>query len=189
MMKDTAIQQKGDLPVGWVLTTLGDIWLDLHQGIMPNKYFDEEFELYSVPRFVLGKPEFVFGKDIGSNKQIVKKNAVLLCKINPRINRVWIVGDYSNFKKIASTEWIPFFQIKELHLKYLSYFLQNLCRDTRNNNIVRKTFCNDCTSGNNTIISDLDPIENRYLCTNPAIRPNANSLSINTLFSYQFFSI
>lgn len=34
------------------------------------------------------------------------KNDVLVCKINPRINRVWVVSDESDYQSIASSEWI-----------------------------------------------------------------------------------
>jgi type I restriction enzyme S subunit len=48
----------------------------------------------------------------------------LICKINPRINRSWLVGNYSSFQKIASTEWISFFPLPEISPKYLMYFMR-----------------------------------------------------------------
>src|SRR5258706_867634 len=51
------------------------------------------------------QPEVVSGKEVGSNKQLVEPRSVLLCKINPRINRAWVVGDFTPHTKIASTEW------------------------------------------------------------------------------------
>ena len=44
--------------------------------------------------------------DIGSTKQLVEKDDVLLCKINPRINRVWKVSAHTTHKCLASSEWI-----------------------------------------------------------------------------------
>ena len=82
------------------------------------------FELYSVPSFPDRRPEIVANDAIGSSKRTVETNAVLLCKINPRINRVWIVGDYSPHQKIASTEWLSFFQISGLNPWYLGYSMQ-----------------------------------------------------------------
>ncbi len=116
---------KQSLPKSWVLTDIETIRLDLHEGITPNKFPDEKFELYSVPQFNVGKPEIAYGKEIGSNKQVVTSTTVLLCKINPRINRVWITGDNYPLIKICSTEWIPFFQLSGINSTYLSYFLQN----------------------------------------------------------------
>lgn len=76
------------------------------ESINPMKTPDTKYELYSVPFFPTGHPEYLLGSEIGSSKVIVQKNDVLLCKINPRINRVWIVSDESDYKSIASSEWI-----------------------------------------------------------------------------------
>jgi type I restriction enzyme S subunit len=83
-----------------------------------------------VPSYERCTPEIIKGREIGSSKQIVEPRTVLLCKINPRINRVWVTGDHSPYRKIASTEWIPFFQLPGLEPHYLAYFLrQNVVRD------------------------------------------------------------
>lgn len=76
------------------------------KSINPMKTPDEVFEMYSVPTYDTGHPEYLRGDEIASNKMIVRKNDVLLCKINPRINRVWVVQDESEYKNIASSEWI-----------------------------------------------------------------------------------
>jgi type I restriction enzyme S subunit len=85
---------------------------------------DTTYELYSVPSWENKYPEIVEGKDIGSTKQSVSRNDVLLCKINPRINRVWVVGQYSENPLIASSEWIVI-RNKQLFSKYLYYYLQS----------------------------------------------------------------
>jgi type I restriction enzyme S subunit len=112
------------LPDGWAWTTLGTIRVDKSHSITPKKTPEQRFELYSVPSFVEGKPEIVPGVRIGSSKRVVEEEAVLLCKINPRINRVWVVGDHSPYLKIASTEWIPFFKVEGITPDYLCYFMQ-----------------------------------------------------------------
>ena len=76
------------------------------ENINPMKFPDTIFEMYSVPIYETGHPEYLHGSDIGSNKVLVQKNDVLLCKINPRINRVWVVADESEHQNIASSEWI-----------------------------------------------------------------------------------
>ena len=76
------------------------------ESINPMKTPDTVFEMYSVPMYETGHPEYLRGSDIGSNKVLVKKDDVLLCKINPRINRVWVVADESEYQNIASSEWI-----------------------------------------------------------------------------------
>lgn len=112
------------LPLGWAETTLGELRVDRGHSIQPSRSPELKFELYSVPSFDSGSPEVAIGNSIGSNKQSVEPGTVLLCKINPRINRAWVVGDYTEFEKIASTEWIPFSPLPGLLPEYLGYFLR-----------------------------------------------------------------
>jgi type I restriction enzyme S subunit len=77
-----------------------------------------------VPSFDTGQPEVVRGGDVGSSKQAVAPGDVLLCKINPRINRVWIVGDSTEHEQIGSTEWIRFPRHHDAIPGYLAYYLQ-----------------------------------------------------------------
>ena len=78
----------------------------ISKNIAPAKTPGALFEMYSVPRFETGYPEYLLGSQIASNKAVVQKNDILLCKINPRINRVWVVADESEYPNIASSEWI-----------------------------------------------------------------------------------
>lgn len=69
----------------------------------------QEYELWSVPSFEAGIPEPSYGKNIGSAKLRVRPDDVLICKINPRINRVWLVAKPVNGREqIGSTEWLVF---------------------------------------------------------------------------------
>ena len=78
----------------------------ISKNIAPAKTPGALFEMYSVPSFETGYPEYLLGSQIASNKAVVQKNDILLCKINPRINRVWVVADESEYPNIASSEWI-----------------------------------------------------------------------------------
>ncbi len=126
-MNESALRE---LPGGWIWTRLGDIRLDKGKAIVPNTMPDQMFELYSVPAYDLNKPEIVLGKEIGLNKQIVEEETVLLCKINPRINRVWAVGNHSLYLKIASTEWIPFSKIDAIDVSGVGGSLMRIKADT-----------------------------------------------------------
>jgi len=112
------------LPRGWAATELGQIRVDLSRTLDPRQYPDEGFELYSVPSFADGEPEIVRGSAIGSTKMTLTPGTVVVCKINPRINRVWVVGDRSPHKKIGSGEWIPFFPVDGVTPHFLAYYLQ-----------------------------------------------------------------
>lgn len=108
----------------WKTCTLGELNCYTGSSITPMDTPDTTYELYSVPSWENKYPEIVEGKDIGSTKQSVSKNDVLLCKINPRINRVWVVDQYSQNPLIASSEWIVI-RNKQLFSKYLYYYLQS----------------------------------------------------------------
>lgn len=102
------------LPDGWKWVRTGALNDYKSSSITPSTNPDDAFELYSVPSIVNGYPEITKGKEIGSTKQLVEKDDVLLCKINPRINRVWKVSAHTTLKCLASSEWIvvrarPFF--------------------------------------------------------------------------------
>lgn len=117
--------QLNELPKGWRLVPLGKLRGDTAKSINPSEQPDEIFELYSVPSFSDGVPEVITGKEIGSSKKVVEPNTVLLSKINPRINRVWIVGQAGKHKQISSPEWVEFFPTNDVEPKYLMYFMQN----------------------------------------------------------------
>lgn len=108
----------------WFSIALSDLPLASGKGITPADFPDEEFELYSVPSHETGRPEIVTGREIGSNKQLVEPQIVLLSKINPRINRTWVVGSSGTRRQIASTEWIAFDRCKAVDPRYLLYFMQ-----------------------------------------------------------------
>ena len=85
---------------------------------------DKIFELYSVPSMADDYPEIIAGSDIGSSKQSVCKEDVLLCKINPRINRVWKVSQFTDNELIASSEWI-IIRNNHINANYLMYCFQS----------------------------------------------------------------
>lgn len=92
-------------------------------NINPMKEPDQDFEVYSVPAFETGHPEFLRGSEIASSKITISKNDVLLCKINPRINRVWVVGNESNKPQIASSEWIVI-RNKNYNPEFLAWYFR-----------------------------------------------------------------
>lgn len=99
-------EQPYKVPANWCWVSLQTIDQYQASSIDPSKYPDTLFELYSVPSSADNYPEIVLGCEIGSTKQSVQKGDVLLCKINPRINRVWKVSQYTESALLASSEWI-----------------------------------------------------------------------------------
>ena len=98
-----------NLPNGWFSADYGDLNQHKNKAENPMSSPDSTFELYSVPIYETGRPEYLTGKEIGSTKQKVSKGDVLLCKINPHLNRVWVVSHFhKELKCIASSEWLIF---------------------------------------------------------------------------------
>ena len=96
------------LPSDWKIEKLARFSEKKGKSVDPSKFPNEIFELYSVPSLENNQPEIKKGSEIGSSKKHVSKNSVLLCRINPKFNRVWVVGSYTDNKKIASSEWVIF---------------------------------------------------------------------------------
>ena len=94
------------VPENWFWTDIDSINQYSGVSIDPMKQPDTTFELYSVPSSADDYPKIITGSEIGSTKQSVTKNDVLLCKINPRINRVWKVSQHTDNELMASSEWI-----------------------------------------------------------------------------------
>ena len=105
-------------------TTIGAINEYCSETINPASYPGTIFEVYSVPSFESGSPEYLSGEEIGSTKQVVQKDDVLICKINPRINRVWVVANESDKKSIASSEWIVL-RNREYNPEFLGWYFRS----------------------------------------------------------------
>lgn len=119
-----AEEQPYEVPENWVWVRLGEVNKYTSKLVNPISEPDKTFELYSVPSMADNYPEIIVGSDIGSSKQSVCKGDVLLCKINPRINRVWKVSQFTDNELIASSEWII---IRNNHIdaNYLMYCFQS----------------------------------------------------------------
>jgi type I restriction enzyme, S subunit len=112
------------LPKGWTQTSIGSIRNDETSGVDPTTAPDEAFDLYSIPAHDRKTFEHVLGKDIGSAKKLLTPGTVLLSKLNPRINRVGIVGPFRGYRQVGSSEWIPFSPLPGIDSTFLAYFLR-----------------------------------------------------------------
>jgi type I restriction enzyme, S subunit len=123
-----------ELPITWEEVRFGELNSFSSLTLEPASSPNELFELYSVPSFPSGMPESLHGSGIGSTKQVVGPQDVLVCKINPRINRVWQVSRKQGLRQIASSEWIVM-RAPELDARYLRYFFSSaefrelICQD------------------------------------------------------------
>jgi type I restriction enzyme, S subunit len=110
-----------ELPNGWEMMRLGEIAART-SSFDPARSPGERFELYSVPSFSDRSPETLLGAEIKSAKQAVQPGDILLCKIVPHINRVWVVGPKTALRQIGSGEWIVY-RDHECEPFYLCYCL------------------------------------------------------------------
>lgn len=86
----------------------------------------KKYELWSVPSFAENEPELVSGQQVGSAKLLVRANDVLLCKINPRINRVWLVREpRAGLTQMASPEWIVFRCQPDVMPEWLAHYFSS----------------------------------------------------------------
>lgn len=90
------------------LIEIGELMARRNGSVNPERFPAEEFELHSIPAYDAGAPEITLGAKIGSSKQIVQMNDVLISKIVPHIRRASVVGPSSGRRQIASGEWIVF---------------------------------------------------------------------------------
>lgn len=115
-----------DFPERWLTSTVGAINRFSGRIVDPKTAPSVEFDLYSVPIFAEGRPEKLRGSEIGSTKQTVEPSDVLVCKINPRINRVWMVGKREERPQIASSEWIAV-RAPEFEARFLKHYFTAPC--------------------------------------------------------------
>ena len=114
-----------EIPDNWAWVRIDAINQFKSKTVNPQNYHSDQFELYSVPTFETGEPEFPYGKNIASSKVEVEEGDVLLCKINPHLNRVWVVRRrMSQLKLLASSEWIVI-RTDEILPEYLALTMQS----------------------------------------------------------------
>ncbi len=114
----------GILPIGWSTKTLGELSVGRKKSIDPRDFSNEEFEYYSIPAYQNGRiPLLVRGASVGSQKLLLDEGTILFGKLNPKVEKIWEVGDYSNRRKIGSTEWLPICPSRTTSGNYLLHLL------------------------------------------------------------------
>lgn len=113
------------LPADWRIKPLSAFNGSRPGTIDPASYAEEMFEYYSIPAYQTDqRPTVAKGSEIGSSKLLLDSGTVLFGKLNPRVEKVWRVGNYTSNRKIGSTEWLPLIpraDVDELFLYYLMW--------------------------------------------------------------------
>src|SRR5690625_779792 len=88
------------------VTRLGDLVKLNTEQTNPSAHPNVVFEHYSIPAYDAGQRATIeLGVEVKSNKFTMPNDAILLSKLNPRINRVW-TPKASNRPAITSTEFL-----------------------------------------------------------------------------------
>lgn len=104
------------------MRSVGEFKVKSRGSVDPSRFPDESFELFSIPAYDSQKPDVLNGTDIGSSKKIVEPGDVLISRIVPHIQRVWVVGASNGKRQIASGEWLVFGH-PDVDQEYLRYML------------------------------------------------------------------
>lgn len=97
----------GKIPSGWSVRPLRDLVEQLRDSDDPMSSPDTTFEHYSIPAFDQDQlPRQEHGKNVKSRKFKVPSRAVLVSRLNPEVERVWLVVVEGDEKAICSTEFL-----------------------------------------------------------------------------------
>ena len=97
----------GEIPSGWGVGRFGDVVEQLRDQENPLSATDAQFSHYSIPAFDEGQwPKTELGESIKSLKSRVPLGVILLSKLNPEIERVWLVDIRSGERAVCSTEFL-----------------------------------------------------------------------------------
>jgi len=99
----------GEIPEGWEVGTFGDIVEQLRDNENPLSAPASQFLHFSIPAFDEGQwPRLERGEEIKSQKWRVTPGVVLLSKLNPETERVWLVDVNPDDRAVCSTEFLVF---------------------------------------------------------------------------------
>jgi len=99
--------KRGEIPEGWEVGTLGDVVEQLRENENPLASPEDTFRHFSIPAFDDGQwPKQELGESIKSQKSRVLPGVVLLSKLNPEIERVWLVDVQPADRAVCSTEFL-----------------------------------------------------------------------------------
>ena len=97
----------GEIPEGWEVGAFGGVVELLRDQENPLDSPDARFRHFSIPAFDDGQwPKEELGQSIKSLKLRVPPGVVLVSKLNPEIERVWLVDVQRNDRAVCSTEFL-----------------------------------------------------------------------------------
>jgi type I restriction enzyme S subunit len=102
-----ADSELGKIPKGWRVGRFGDVLEQLRDQENPLAAPDALFHHFSIPAFDEGQtPRLEYGESIKSLKSRVPAGVILLSKLNPEIERVWMIDVRPGERAVCSTEFL-----------------------------------------------------------------------------------
>ena len=103
-----ALDDRGK-PVGWRTYALSELVRHHRKTLSPSDHPQSIYEHYSIPAYDAEvEPAYDLGASIKSNKTVIPEGAILISKLNPEIERVWLPNPGGETPKVASTEFLTF---------------------------------------------------------------------------------
>jgi type I restriction enzyme S subunit len=97
----------GEIPKGWEVGRFGEVIVQLRDQENPLSSPEALYHHFSLPAFDEGQsPKAEYGESIKSQKSRVPAGVVLLSKLNPEIERVWLVDVRPTERAVCSTEFL-----------------------------------------------------------------------------------
>ena len=97
----------GEIPAGWKVGSFSEVVILLRDNEDPATSSGAVFRHFSIPTYDEGQmPRRELGESIKSAKTRVPPNVVLLSKLNPEIERVWLVDVVRGERAVCSTEFL-----------------------------------------------------------------------------------
>ncbi len=97
----------GKIPEGWEVGCFGDVVDQISDKENPFTSPDTLYHHFSIPAFDEDQwPKTEHGEDIKSQKLRVFPGVILLSKLNPEIDRVWLVDVQQGDQAVCSTEFL-----------------------------------------------------------------------------------
>ena len=100
-----AASELGEIPSGWRVDRFGNVVEQFRDQENPLSSPETLYHHFSLPAFDEGQsPKIEYGESIKSQKSRVPAGVILLSKLNPEIERVWLVDVRPIERAVCSTE-------------------------------------------------------------------------------------
>ena len=110
----------GEIPTGWNVRPLRDLVEQVRDSEEPWDLPETVFDHYSIPAFDQDQtPREEYGKEIKSRKFSITSKVVLVSRLNPDIERVWLATSACDKRAICSTEFLVLRTQPPVHYSYV----------------------------------------------------------------------